>query len=193
MSPRPSTSTKRKKKTVWVFSANVVDELLAFIVEAVVSIRGSWTLLSAAAALMLSETLFALAAGLLAATASLSAKLSLGTDVLGPPCEADAPGGGTCNKWLHVPVRLLCGALMLGCNALMWTFFSRALRHSSSSARTTVTTSSSSFIFSGVLGRLMFGENHGPLWWTGISLALCGLLLLHGTPRPPGDCSSKDK
>lgn len=107
MSPRPSTSTKRKKKTVWVFSANVVDELLAFIVEAVVSIRGSWTLLSAAAALMLSETLFALAAGLLAATASLSAKLSLGTDVLGPPCEADAPGGGTCNKWVTADRRCI--------------------------------------------------------------------------------------
>ncbi|RVE62143.1 hypothetical protein OJAV_G00154170 [Oryzias javanicus] len=142
---------------------------------------------------MLSGTLFALAAGLLAAAASLSAKLSLGTDAPGPPCEADAPGRGACNRWLHLPLRLLCGGLMLGCNALMWTFFSRALRHSSSSARTTVTTSGSSFIFSGILGRLIFGENHGPLWWTGISLTLCGLLLLHGTQRSPGACSSKDQ
>uniref|UniRef100_A0A8C7WN96 Transmembrane protein 42a n=1 Tax=Oryzias sinensis TaxID=183150 RepID=A0A8C7WN96_9TELE len=148
---------------------------------------------SCSAFIMSGGTLSALTAGLLAAAASLAAKLSLGGDLL-KPCEADAPGGAACSQWIHVLLRLLCGGLMLSCNALMWTFFSRALRHSSSTARTTLTTTGSSFIFSGILGRLMFGENHGPLWWTGISLTLCGLLLLHGTAQmPPVDRSSKDK
>lgn len=49
---------------------------------------------------------------------------------------------------LGVPLRLLCGALLLACNAAMWTFFSKALRHCSSSARATVTTTASNFISS---------------------------------------------
>ncbi|CAF95598.1 unnamed protein product [Tetraodon nigroviridis] len=63
----------------------------------------------------------------------------------------------------------------------MWTSFSKALRHCSSSARVTVTTTASNFLFSAVLGRLVFGETHAALWWVGISLTLCGLLLLHGS------------
>uniref|UniRef100_A0A3P9HKA2 Transmembrane protein 42a n=1 Tax=Oryzias latipes TaxID=8090 RepID=A0A3P9HKA2_ORYLA len=134
---------------------------------------------SCSAFIMSGGTLSALTAGLLAAAASLAAKFH---------------GCFLLSRQIHVLLRLLCGGLMLSCNALMWTFFSRALRHSSSTARTTLTTTGSSFIFSGILGRLMFGENHGPLWWTGISLTLCGLLLLHGTAQmPPVDRSSKDK
>lgn len=49
---------------------------------------------------------------------------------------------------LHVPLRLLCGALLFACNAIMWTFFSKALRHCSSSARATVTSTASNFISS---------------------------------------------
>ncbi|CAB1324965.1 unnamed protein product [Coregonus sp. 'balchen'] len=39
---------------------------------------------------------------------------------------------------LHIPLRLLCGRLLFTCNAVMWTFFSKALRPSSSSARATI-------------------------------------------------------
>lgn len=49
---------------------------------------------------------------------------------------------------LHVPLRLLCAALLFACNAIMWTFFSKALRHCSSSASATVTTTASNFISS---------------------------------------------
>uniref|UniRef100_A0A3P8W282 EamA domain-containing protein n=1 Tax=Cynoglossus semilaevis TaxID=244447 RepID=A0A3P8W282_CYNSE len=87
---------------------------------------------------------------------------------------------------LHVPLRLLCGVLLFVCNAVMWTFFSKALRHCSSSARATVTTTASNFVSSAVLGRLIFGETHASLWWLGICLTLCGLLVLHGatTQKP---------
>uniref|UniRef100_A0A674K2Y7 Transmembrane protein 42 n=2 Tax=Emydidae TaxID=8476 RepID=A0A674K2Y7_9SAUR len=61
----------------------------------------------------------------------------------------------------------------------MWTFFAKALHYSSSSATATVTTTASNFISSAFLGKLLFGETRALLWWVGISVTLCGLLLLH--------------
>ncbi|MED6246858.1 hypothetical protein ATANTOWER_025016 [Ataeniobius toweri] len=74
----------------------------------------------------------------------------------------------------------------------MWTMFSKALRHCSSSARATVTTTASNFISSAILGRLIFGETHSGLWWIGISLTLCGLLVLHAA-TPHTKAEKKDK
>ncbi|XP_074538831.1 transmembrane protein 42-like [Halichoeres trimaculatus] len=149
---------------------------------------------------MKSGSLFALIAGLLAAVASLSAKLSLGTDYVRDMCVSGLSGwehthGSTalCD-WLHIPLRLLCAVLLFSCNTIMWTFFSKALRLCSSSARATVTTTASNFVSSAVLGRLIFGETHSALWWAGISLTLCGLLVLHrSSPQPaPHEEGKKD-
>uniref|UniRef100_A0A3Q0R9K8 Transmembrane protein 42a n=1 Tax=Amphilophus citrinellus TaxID=61819 RepID=A0A3Q0R9K8_AMPCI len=106
---------------------------------------------------MFSGSFYALLAGFLGATASLSAKLSLG--------------------------------LLFACNAVMWTFFSKALRHSNF-----ISSVSSAFTY-GLLGRLFFGEAHATLWWVGISLTLCGLLVLHGsTPQTqPREEDKKEK
>ncbi|KAM3835951.1 transmembrane protein 42-like [Diretmus argenteus] len=142
---------------------------------------------------MISGAFYALLAGFLGAVASSSAKLSLGADYLQHMCESgmrrwrtggdhlELDGGDTPCDWLHIPLRLLCGALLFTCNAVMWTFFSKALRHSSSSARATVTTTASNFISSAILGQVVFGETHAALWWVGISLTLSGLLVLHGS------------
>ncbi|TNN78818.1 Transmembrane protein 42 [Liparis tanakae] len=147
---------------------------------------------------MVSGTVCALLAGCLGAAASLSAKLSLGADYLTDMCEARLSGGtrthagASACDWLHVPLRLLCGGLLVACNAVMWTFFSKALRHCSSSARATVTAAASNFISSAVLGRLVFGERHAALWWAGIGLTLLGLLLLHGA-APQTAAPEEDK
>ncbi|XP_068612055.1 transmembrane protein 42-like [Brachionichthys hirsutus] len=130
---------------------------------------------------MASGCLYAVAAGFLGAAASLCAKLSLGADYLRGACESGTSGGSAACEWLLPPLRLLCGGLLLSCNAVMWTFFSKALRHCSSSARATVTVTASNFISSAVLGRVIFGETHAALWWGGISLTLCGLFVLHGS------------
>ncbi|KAL0963346.1 hypothetical protein UPYG_G00305060 [Umbra pygmaea] len=146
---------------------------------------------------MISGALYALMAGFLGAVASSSAKLSLGSEYLQGMCEiclkAWARDGdhsvmeketSPC-EWLHIPLRLLFGGMLFTCNAVMWTFFSKALRHSSSSARATVTTTASNFVSSAFLGKMIFGETHAELWWVGISLMLSGLLVLHGsTPQP---------
>ncbi|XP_041845111.1 transmembrane protein 42-like isoform X2 [Melanotaenia boesemani] len=181
---------------------------------------------------MFSGSLYALLAGFLGAAASLSAKLSLGSDYLKEMCESglrdgtETDGGSPVCDWLHIPLRLLCGGLLFTCNAVMWAFFSKALHYSSSSARATVTTTASNFISSvsrlqspsicpfavtnnshsdnkhlhllclqGVLGRLIFGETHMALWWAGISLTLCGLLVLHNAAphARPQDDGKKDK
>lgn len=141
---------------------------------------------------MLPGVFYALLAGFLAALASSSAKLSLGADYLKDVCETglkiwtdgqentDGVDATACD-WLHIPLRLLCGGLLFSCNAVMWTFFAKALRHSSSSARATVTTTASNFISSAFLGHVIFGETHATLWWVGIILTLTGLYVLHGS------------
>ncbi|XP_033021361.1 transmembrane protein 42 [Lacerta agilis] len=129
---------------------------------------------------------FAAGAGLLGALAACSAKLALGADYLRGACAAVVGGeeaaSGACS-WLPVMLRIVCGGLVLACNAVMWTFFAKALRYSSSSATATLTSTASNFISSAFLGSLLFGETHALLWWIGISLTLLGLLLLHTTPR----------
>lgn len=153
--------------------------------------------------IMLPGVFYALMAGFLAALASSSAKLSLGADYLKDVCETglkiwtdgqentDGVDSTTCD-WLHIPLRLLCGGLLFTCNAVMWTFFAKALRHSSSSARATVTTTASNFISSAFLGHVIFGETHATLWWVGIILTLTGLLVLHGsTPQAPQENANK--
>ncbi|KAM4735720.1 transmembrane protein 42-like [Anableps anableps] len=148
-----------------------------------------------------SSSVYALSAGFLAAAGSLCAKLTLGAGYLREMCESGlsgwtrSSGGATGCDWLHVPLRLLCGVLVLTCNTLMWTMFSKALRHCSSSAGATVTTTASNFISSAIIGRLIFGETHSTLWWTGISLTLCGLLVLHAAAphTNPQEGEKKDK
>ncbi|KAJ7413957.1 Kinesin-like protein KIF15 [Willisornis vidua] len=80
---------------------------------------------------------------------------------------------------LPVLLRVSCVGLVFACNAVMWTVFAKALRLSSSSAAASVTTTASNFISSAILGRLLFGETWTPLWWVGLAVTLCGLVLLH--------------
>ncbi|KAM6410206.1 transmembrane protein 42 [Pluvialis apricaria] len=115
----------------------------------------------------------AAAAGLLGAAAAAAAKLALG------------PGGEAAGGWLPVLLRIGCVGLVFACNTVMWTVFTKALRLSSSSAAASVTTTASNFISSAMLGKLLFGETWMPLWWVGLTVTLCGLVLLHtAAPRP---------
>ncbi|CAN8184582.1 unnamed protein product [Coccothraustes coccothraustes] len=109
----------------------------------------------------------AVATGGLGAAAAAAAKLALG------------PGGEEAGGPLQVLLRLSCVGLVFVCNAVMWTVFTKALRLSSSSAAASVTTTASNFISSAILGRLLFGETWTPLWWVGLAMTVCGLMLLH--------------
>ncbi|XP_014103913.1 PREDICTED: transmembrane protein 42 [Pseudopodoces humilis] len=109
----------------------------------------------------------AVAAGVLGAAAGAAAKLALG------------PGGEAAGGPLPVLLRLSCVGLVFVCNAVMWTVFTRALRLSSSSAAASVTTTASNFISSAILGKVLFGETWTLLWWVGLAMTVCGLILLH--------------
>ncbi|XP_062985461.1 transmembrane protein 42 [Elgaria multicarinata webbii] len=128
---------------------------------------------------------YAAGAGVFGALAACSAKLALGADYLRAGCIA--VGGGeesAACAWLPMILRVGCGVLVFAWNAIMWTFFAKALRYSSSSATATVTSTASNFISSAFLGKMLFGETHVLLWWIGISITLLGLLLLHTAPPP---------
>ncbi|KAM6282859.1 transmembrane protein 42 [Porphyrio hochstetteri] len=115
----------------------------------------------------------AVVAGLLGAAAAAAAKLALGQ------------GGEAAGGWLPALLRVACVGLVLACNAVMWTVFAKALRLSSSSAAASVTTTASNFISSAILGKLFFGETWTLLWWVGLAVTLCGLVLLHtAAPQP---------
>ncbi|XP_072186212.1 transmembrane protein 42 [Excalfactoria chinensis] len=119
----------------------------------------------------------AAAAGLLGAAAAGAAKLALGARLL--------RGGEAAGGWLPLLLRVGCIGLVCACNAVMWTVFAKALRLSSSSASASVTTTASNFISSAILGKLLFGETWTPLWWIGLTVTLCGLMLLHtAAPQP---------
>uniref|UniRef100_A0A8C5PAD8 Transmembrane protein 42 n=1 Tax=Leptobrachium leishanense TaxID=445787 RepID=A0A8C5PAD8_9ANUR len=130
-------------------------------------------------------------AGLLGALSACSAKLALGADYLRDLCEAVAHG--TVCDWVHLLLRVCCVCLVFVCNGIMWTFFAKALRLSSSSATATVTTTASNFVFSALLGKVLFGESRALLWWLGISITLCGLLLLHKESAPPKEAEETKK
>ncbi|KAM4706367.1 transmembrane protein 42 [Rhinophrynus dorsalis] len=132
-------------------------------------------------------------AGLFGALSACSAKLVLGADYLREACEAvTGEQGGLCN-WFHLVLRLFCICTVFLCNAVMWIFFTKALRLSSSSATATVTTTASNFVSSAFLGKVLFGESRALLWWVGISITLCGLLLLHAAAPPPAENNASKK
>ncbi|XP_066539280.1 transmembrane protein 42a [Hoplias malabaricus] len=141
---------------------------------------------------MLGGGVYAVLSGFLGAAASCCGKLSLSERGVSAVCEralsstlytniytTETHSTAVC-EWLHIPLRVVCGLLLFVCNAVMWTFFAKALRLSSSSAQATVTSTASNFISSAFLGYLIFGESHDMLWWTGITLTLLGLFILHG-------------
>ncbi|XP_007899874.1 transmembrane protein 42a isoform X2 [Callorhinchus milii] len=92
----------------------------------------------------------ALCAGALGALAATAAKLTLTGDHLRPESRQEAAPG----ELIHVLLRVGCGGLVFLFNALMWTFFAKALRYSSSSARASLTTTASNFL-----------SSSGVTWW----------------------------
>ncbi|XP_073534257.1 transmembrane protein 42 isoform X2 [Phyllobates terribilis] len=132
------------------------------------------------------------AAGLLGALSASSAKFALGADYMKNVCEVAAGERAEICEWVHFILRLGCAGLVFAFNAAMWTFFAKALRYSSSSAAATVTTTASNFVSSAVLGKVLFGESRAMLWWVGISITLCGLVLLHTSSSQTEDTTKKE-
>ncbi|XP_036287945.1 transmembrane protein 42 [Pipistrellus kuhlii] len=106
-----------------------------------------------------------LCAGVFGALAAASAKLAFGSKA-------------------HV-ITCASGILVTAtANSLMWTFFSRGLSFSVSSATASVTVTFSNILSSAALGFVLYGESQEALWWGGVLLLLCGLILVHRKDLP---------
>ncbi|PKK64636.1 hypothetical protein RhiirC2_666035, partial [Rhizophagus irregularis] len=76
-------------------------------------------------------------------------------------------------------IRIFCFGSIFICNALMWTFFTKALNKSSSSLQVTVLNSATNFCMTAILGNIIFGETLSLQWWFGASLIVIGTLLVN--------------
>ncbi|XP_006765171.1 PREDICTED: transmembrane protein 42, partial [Myotis davidii] len=85
---------------------------------------------------------------------------------------------------VHVTSCILGIIVMATANSLMWTFFSRGLSFSMSSAIASVTVTFSNILSSAALGFVLYGESQEVLWWGGVFLILCGLILVHRKALP---------
>ncbi|RHZ74185.1 hypothetical protein Glove_227g59 [Diversispora epigaea] len=75
-------------------------------------------------------------------------------------------------------IRIICFLLISLCNALMWTFFTKALNKSSSSIRVTVLNSATNFCMTAIMGNIIFNETLSLQWWFGANLIILGTVLV---------------
>ena len=68
--------------------------------------------------------------------------------------------------------------LNLGFNALMWALFTRALTLHTSTTKVSILNTSSNFLFTAVLGLLIFSERLPPLWFAGAFLLVIGNVVI---------------
>ncbi|XP_036189012.1 transmembrane protein 42 isoform X3 [Myotis myotis] len=120
-----------------------------------------------------------LCAGAFGSLAAASAKLAFGSKV-----SRLLPISALRNERVHVASCILGIIVMATANSLMWTFFSRGLSFSMSSAIASVTVTFSNILSSAALGFVLYGESQEVLWWGGVFLILCGLILVHRKALP---------
>lgn len=115
---------------------------------------------------------YACVAGTCAALGSFFGKLtssSARADLL----ASDSTLGG--DGWLPTAVFVV---LMVLSNAMVWTFFVRALHSAGGSLVATVTSAATNYAVSALLGCMVFGERTSLLWWSGTGLVIVGLVLI---------------
>ncbi|XP_060579769.1 transmembrane protein 42-like isoform X2 [Ruditapes philippinarum] len=126
----------------------------------------------------------AVVAGMMAALASVSAKLAVTADVVHELCLTFAISFETvkmsvvCDSISYILRGICVGGIFLF-NALMWTFYTKSLQFCPSTVEATITNTGANFLVSALLGLLLFGETFSLLWWCGSCLILAGLVLIH--------------
>ncbi|XP_059608049.1 transmembrane protein 42 [Phlebotomus argentipes] len=134
--------------------------------------------------------MFAILAGLCAAGASVFGKLSstVETQVRVTMCS-EYMNTLTINLqvFLGWTVVACCLILMIVLNALVWTFFVKALHAGGGSVVATSVSSGTNYFASALLGWMIFGESTTLLWWFGTSLILTGIILISLPARDKQD------
>ncbi|XP_018009507.1 transmembrane protein 42-like [Hyalella azteca] len=145
---------------------------------------------------------YAIISGVYAALGAMFGKLAmtsheaidLCTDILVLSAVADPHV--PCNNW-GLWLRIAAFLLMVTMNTLMFVVLTKAFRFCSTSIEATITSAAANFLFTGILGKGLFGEEVTGVWWLGLVFILCGLMLLHHTnaakeeARKPGTLPKK--
>lgn len=127
----------------------------------------------------------AIVAGIMAALASMSAKLAVTADVVRDLCSVFVlKSGGSkdlslfCDSVSYL-LRVCCFGGIFVFNALMWTFYTKSLQFCPSTVEASVTNTGSNFLATAVFGFSLFGEGFSLLWWIGSCFILAGMLFIH--------------
>ncbi|RKP13277.1 hypothetical protein BJ684DRAFT_20214 [Piptocephalis cylindrospora] len=128
------------------------------------------------------DVAYAILAGTFAALGSLCGKLT--TDKTADwlvfilqESVSDFTGYLPATGLVEMTVRVGFFALVFLTNAAMWACFTKSLSLSTSSTEVTVINKATNFIFTAVLGHLIFHEQLGARWWFGSSLVISGSVL----------------
>lgn len=78
--------------------------------------------------------------------------------------------------WLWVAISF---GIMLVLNAIMWTFYTKAMQEKGGTLVATVVSSGTNYTVSALLGSVVFGETTSLIWWMGMSLVVAGLFVVN--------------
>lgn len=87
-------------------------------------------------------------------------------------------GLASAEKAVEAVVRASFFGLNLLFNALMWTFFTKALARGHSATQVSVMNTSTNFVLTALLGLVIFSEALPPLWWLGAALLVAGNVII---------------
>ncbi|KAJ1674658.1 hypothetical protein EV182_002828 [Spiromyces aspiralis] len=121
---------------------------------------------------------FAVIGGTFAALASLCAKIMVDTKMDTAAQLVRDLFGDVDSYYLNLGSRAVMLSLVAVCNGLMWLFFTKALRFSSSSTRVTLIQIITNFIVTAILGSYVFGDVLSVQWWFGASLIAVGFTVI---------------
>ncbi|CAI9735619.1 Hypothetical predicted protein [Octopus vulgaris] len=105
---------------------------------------------------------------------STSAKLVFNTDIVQQFCQLVSSSSSIalfqsiiCSEALTNVLWAICVGFVILFNVLMWTTFTKALQYFSSTVEASATNTASSFLFSAILGWIIFSEHLNLQWFAG--------------------------
>ncbi|GAB1605661.1 transmembrane protein 42-like [Argonauta hians] len=123
--------------------------------------------------------------GLFAALASSAAKLVFNTDIIHTFCNLATSQDSfaslqafVCSDVISNVLWLVCLGFVLLFNVLMWTTFTKALQYFTSTVEASATNTASNFLFSAILGWMIFSEQLNMQWFLGFLCIVSGLFLI---------------
>ncbi|PVH83547.1 hypothetical protein DL98DRAFT_412673 [Cadophora sp. DSE1049] len=91
---------------------------------------------------------------------------------------ANSIGLGSVEGGVEVVIRAIFFGLNLIFNGIMWTLFTKALARGTSTTQVSILNTSANFMFTAVMGWLIFSESLPPMWFLGAALLVAGNVII---------------